>query len=167
MSTFVSSRQCSTGACLSFCWLLVSGTNTAGSCVVRSVSSSLSVASYALHCRRSFVGIIRSFVIVVSSTLAPLMGYGSDCASRTKVREGTHTADGNSQEALHVLTVEQPVRTHARFSANINRAAFAFPAAEHDMTPLATPRPLARRRWARGLHQGRHGGTADLVRVTP
>ena len=84
-----------------------------------------------------------------------------------RVRRGTHTADGNSQEALHVLTMEQPVRTHARFSANTNRAAVAFPAAEHDWTPLATPRPLARRRWARGLHQGRHGGSAEQVRVTP
>ena len=94
-------------------------------------------------------------------------GYESDCASRTKVRGGTHTADGNSQEALHVLTVEQPVRTHVRLSADTDRAAFAFPASEHEWTPLATPRPLARLSWARGLHQGRHGGTADQVRVTP
>ena len=111
-------------------------------------------------------GIVKFFA-VLSRVGGVGLGHEPVCTSCTKVREGTHTADGNSQEALHVLTVEQPVRTHARFSANVNRTAFAFPAAEHDMTPLATPQPLARRRWARGFHQGRHGSTADLVRVTP
>ena len=99
------------------------------------------------------------------------MGYGSACASRTKSTEGTHTADGNSREALHVLTVEQPVRAHVRLSANTNRVAYAFPASDRDRTPLATQRPLAREysrlSWARGLHQSRHGGAAEQVRVTP
>ena len=70
-------------------------------------------------------------------------------------------------EALHVLTVEQPARAHVRLSANTNRVAYAFPASDRDRTPLATQRPLARLSWARGLHQGRHGGAAEQVRVTP
>ena len=62
--------------CVSLFWLRQHRCQWGG-LMRRSISCfviSLGRVACALHCRRSFVGIIRSFVIVVSSTFAPLLG---------------------------------------------------------------------------------------------
>ena len=96
-----------------------------------------------------------------------MLGHEPVCTARTMCTKGTRTADGSSCEPGLILTTEQPAQAHAAVSAFIRRAAFALPAAWHDRTPLVTTQPLARRREARGRYQGRHGGIADKVRVTP